>query len=403
MEISTQRDCFPVLKLPNEILRMIMEKASERARARVPTNSYRNENEAVLPYYDDLVSLALVCSRLNAAATEALYSCICIYADEYRDTDRRAARLSTCRPVSLLHRTLRENVQLRRYCNRFIFVHRRNRQMGDPVEPEFLRPPLGLGEPHQRSIPWPKEFASIILDCTNWLFNTRVLTISGHAFGTWLPETDITYRLLSCGRMSMPRLECIEILNDISYHRDVLTLYDIQLALSGGFLNLKHLTIRHRVRKPSNPRRSNAPGSLSTYNPCSGFSLSSLTLINSADHPDLVRNFVTWLKDLKHFTLRWDSRFRFGSRRDPQWSLALVGDILKPHRDSIKSIKLGMMSQPGLGDFDASNFPNLETLTMHHRDLRGIVISTCQQLQAARLHDVVVTTDDIEEEMFYNA
>ncbi|KAJ4057681.1 hypothetical protein NW756_002461 [Fusarium oxysporum] len=61
------------------------------------------------------------------------------------------------------------------------------------------------------------------------------------------------------------------------------------------------------------------------------------------------------------------------------------------------------MSQPGLGDFDASNFPNLETLTMHHEDLRGIDISNCLQLQAAKLHDVVITTDDIEEEMFYNA
>jgi hypothetical protein len=116
-----------------------------------------------------------------------------------------------------------------------------------------------------------------------------------------------------------------------------------------------------------------------------------------------VRDFVTWLKSLEHFTLRWEHEFRFEGRKDPQWSLNLVGDILKPHRDSIKSIKLGKMSQPGLGDFDASNFPNLETLTMHHEDLRGIYISNCLQLQAAKLHDVVITTDDIEEEMFYNA
>ncbi|PNP82639.1 hypothetical protein FNYG_03870 [Fusarium nygamai] len=112
---------------------------------------------------------------------------------------------------------------------------------------------------------------------------------------------------------------------------------------------------------------------------------------------------MAWLKGLKHFTLRWDPGSISEGRRDFRWSLALVGDILKPHRDSIKSIKLGKMAQPGLDDFDASNFPNLETLTMHHKDLKGIVISTCPQLQAARLHDVVITTDNIEEEMFYNA
>ncbi|KAF5625714.1 hypothetical protein F52700_9080 [Fusarium sp. NRRL 52700] len=128
-----------------------------------------------------------------------------------------------------------------------------------------------------------------------------------------------------------------------------------------------------------------------------------LTLVNPTDHPDAVRNLVTWLTGLKHFTLRWDSGFRFGATRDPEWSLAFVGDILKPHRDSIKSIKLGMMSRPGLGDFDASNFPNLETLTMHHRDLGDIAISTCPQLQAARLRDVVVTTDNIDEGMFHDA
>lgn len=142
---------------------------------------------------------------------------------------------------------------------------------------------------------------------------------------------------------------------------------------------------------------------LRNFNTRSGFSLSSFALINSSDHPNAVRDFVTWLKGLEHFTLRWEHEFRFEGRKDPQWGLNLVGDILKPHRDSIKSIKLGKMSQPGLGDFDASNFPNLETLTMHHEDLRGIDISNCLQLQAAKLHDVVITTDDIEEEMFYNA
>ncbi|ENH65103.1 hypothetical protein FOC1_g10005954 [Fusarium oxysporum f. sp. cubense race 1] len=203
----------------------------------------------------------------------------------------------------------------------------------------------------------------------------------------------------------MPRLERIKILKDISYHRDVLTLYDIQLGLSGGCSSLKHLIIRRRVRNSSRLHRSNAlfPRSLHNFNTRSGFSLSSFALINSSDHPNAVRDFVTWLKGLEHFTLRWEHEFRFEGRKDPQWSLNLVGDILKPHRDSIKSIKLGKMSQPGLGDFDASNFPNLETLTMHHEDLRGIDISNCLQLQAAKLHDVVITTDDIKEEMFYNA
>ncbi|KAG5754157.1 hypothetical protein H9Q69_006414 [Fusarium xylarioides] len=257
-------------------------------------------------------------------------------------------------------------------------------------------------EPHQLSTPWPKTFASMILDCTNWLFNTRILAMSGYVHGTFLPDLgEITYRVLSCARMSMPRLECIEILNDISYYRDALTLFDIQLALSGGCLNLKHLMIRQRVRYPSKPPGGDALARLRKSNPRSGFSLSSLTLINATDRPDLVRYFVTWLKGLKHFTLRWD--FKFRCRRDLKWNIALVGDILKPHRDSIKSIKLGKMSQPGLGDFDASHFPNLETLTMHHKDLEGIVISTCPQLQAARLHDVIITTDNIEEEMFYNA
>ncbi|KAF4493852.1 hypothetical protein FAGAP_10032 [Fusarium agapanthi] len=314
-----------------------MEKASERG-----------PNQAALPYYNDLLSSALVCYRLNAAATEVLYSCICIYADEYRD-DGLNARLSTSTRLVRLHRTLRENVGLRRFCTRFILAHKRNLQQGGPVE-SFSLPGDQNSEPHQLSTPWPKTVASIILDCKNWLFNTRILVISGYdAHGTFLPELgEITYRVLSCARMSMPRLECIEILNDISYHRDVLSLYDIQLALSGSCLNLKHLMIRQRVRSPSHPHRSNALKRLRNSNPRSGFSLSSLTLVNSSDHPDSLRNFVTWLKGLKHF-------------------------------------------------------PNLETLTMHHRDVRGIVISTCPQLQAARLHDVVITTDNIEEEMFYNA
>ncbi|KAF5609888.1 uncharacterized protein FSUBG_3669 [Fusarium subglutinans] len=391
MDLSPERDHFPLLKLPNEVLRMIMEKSSERG-----------PNEVALPYYDDLLSLALVCPRLSAAATEVLYSCICIYADEYHD-DGLNARLSTSTRLVRLHRTLRENVGLRRFCTRFILVQRRNLLQGGPVESFSV--PVDSSEPHQPSTPWPRTVASIILDCTNWLYNTRVLVISGYdAHGTFIPELgEITYRVLSCARMSMPRLECIDILNDISYHRDVLTLYDIQLALSGGCSDLKHLMIRQRVRHSSHPHGSNALGRLRNSNLRSGFSLSTLTLVNSSDHPDSVRNFVTWLKGLKHFTLRWDFTSRFGGRRDPQWTIALVGDILKPHRDSIESIKLGMMSQPGLGDFDASNFPNLETLTMHHRDIRGIVISTCPQLQAARLHDVIITTDNIEEEMFYNA
>ncbi|KAF5553803.1 hypothetical protein FMEXI_2237 [Fusarium mexicanum] len=371
MDLSPERNHFPLLRLPTEVLRIIMEKASERG-----------PNEAALPYYEDLLSLALVCSRLSAAATEVLYSCICIYADEYHD-DGLNARLSTSPRLVRLHRTLREN--------------------GGPVESFSV--PVGFSEPHQPSTPWPRTVASIILDCTNWLYNTRVLIISGYdEHGTFIPELgEITYRVLSCARMSMPRLECIDILNDISYHRDVLTLYDIQLALSGGCSDLKHLMIRQRVRHSSHPHRGNAIGRLRNSNLRSGFSLSSLTLVNSSDHPDSVRNFVTWLKGLKHFTLRWDFGSRFGGRRDPQWTIALVGEILKPHRDSIESIKLGMMSQPGLGDFDASNFPNLETLTMHHSDVRGVVISTCPQLQAARLHDVVITTDNIEEEIFYNA
>ncbi|KAF5709944.1 hypothetical protein FMUND_9788 [Fusarium mundagurra] len=393
MDVSRKLDRFPLLRLPNEVLRMIMEKASEEP------------NQAALPYYGDLLSSALVCSRLNAAATEVLYSCICIYTDEYRD-DGFNARLSTSTRVVRLHRTLRENVELRRFCTRLIWYHRRSLQQGGPVESLSLpiHQTLDPAEPHQQlSTPWPKTFASIILDFTNWLFNTRTLVISGGVHGTLVPELgEITYRVLSCARMSMPRLECIEILNDISFHRELLSSYDIQLALGGGCLNLKHLMIRQRVCRASTSHRSNALGRLRNSNPHSGFYLSSLTLINLTDHSDLVRNFVTWLKGLKHLTLRWDPGSISESRRDPLWSLALIGDILKPHRDSIKSIKLGKMAQPGLDDFDASNFPNLETLTMHHKDLKGIIISTCPQLQAARLHDVIVTTDNIEEEMFYN-
>ncbi|EWZ01485.1 hypothetical protein FOYG_01104 [Fusarium oxysporum NRRL 32931] len=290
-----------------------MEKASE------PMSPNNHPNYLALPYYGDLVSLVLVCPRFNEIATKTLYSCICLYADEYRD-DGGNNRLSTSTRAVRLYETLRENIQLRRYCTCFILVNSRNSQQGGPVESLSLPidQPWDPAPPHQLSTPWAKAFASIVLDCTKWLFNTRILVISGHAHGTYL-------------------------------------------------------------------------------------SLSSFALINSSDHPNAVRDFVTWLKGLEHFTLRWEHEFRFEGRKDPQWSLHLVGDILKPHRDSIKSIKLGKMSQPGLGDFDALNFPNLETLTIHHEDLRGIDISNCLQLQAAKLHDVVITTDDIEEEMFYNA
>ncbi|EXL92519.1 hypothetical protein NOF04DRAFT_15891 [Fusarium oxysporum II5] len=401
MEVSSESNHFPILRFPNEVQRIIMEKASE------PMSPNNHPNYLALPYYGDLASLVLVCPRFNEIAMKTLCSCICLYADEYRD-DGGNNRLSTSTRVVRLHETLRENIQLRRYCTRFTLVNSRNSQQGGPVESLSL--PIDQtwdpAPPHQLSTPWAKAFASIVLDCTKWLFNTRILVISGHAHGTFLPELgDITYRVLSCAKTSMPRLERIEILKDISYHCDVLTLYDIQLGLSGGCSSLKHLIIRRRVRNPSRLHRSNAlfPRSLHNFNTRSGFSLSSFAPINSSDHPNAVRDFVTWLKGLEHFTLRWEHEFRFEGRKDPQWSLNLVGDILKPHRDSIKSIKLGKMSQPGLGDFDASNFPNLETLTMHHEDLRGIDISNCLQLQAAKLHDVVITTDDIEEEMFYNA
>ncbi|KAF5975935.1 hypothetical protein FCOIX_7377 [Fusarium coicis] len=400
MNVSPGRDHFPLLGVPNEVLHTIMEKASEQR----PTNNY--PNQAVLPYYGDLLSSALVCSRLNAAATEVLYSCICIYTDEYRDDDFNP-QLSPSTQVLRLHRTLQENVELRRFCTRFILHHRQSLRHGGPVESLSLPiyQTLNSAEPHQQlSSPWPKICASIILDCTNWLFNTRTLIISGGVHGTLVPELgEITFRVLSCARMSMPRLECIDILNDISFHRYLLTSFDIQLALGGGCLNLKHLMIRQRVCRASFSRESHALGRLQNSNPCSGFSLTSLTLTNLTDHHDLVRNFMTWLKGLKHFTLRWDPGSISESRRDFRWRLELVGDILKPHRDSVKSIKLGKMAEPGLGDFDASNFPNLETLTMHHRDLKGIVTSTCPQLQAARLYDVVITADNIEEEMFYNA
>ncbi|KAJ9426909.1 hypothetical protein QL093DRAFT_2077207 [Fusarium oxysporum] len=356
MEVSSESNHFPILRFPNEVLRIIMEKASE------PMSPNIHPNYLALPYYGDLVSLVLVCPRFNEIATKTLYSCICLYADEYRDGGGNN-RLSTSTRVP-------------------------------------TRRPCGIPQPSHRPTLGPCAAASVVyslgksvcFDCPGLhqvAFNTRILVISGHAHGTYLPELgDITYRVLSCAKISMPRLERIEILKGISYHRDALTLYDIQLGLSGGCSSLKHLIIRRRLRN---------------FNTRSGFSLSSFALINSSDHPNAVRDFVTWLKGLEHFTLRWEHEFRFEGRKDPQWSLNLVGDILKPHRDSIKSIKLGKMSQPGLGDFDASNFPNLETLTMHHEDLRGIYISNCLQLQAAKLHDVVITTDDIEEEMFYNA
>ncbi|KAF5637537.1 uncharacterized protein FTJAE_5506 [Fusarium tjaetaba] len=400
MDVSPRRDHFPLLGVPNEVLRMIMEKASEQQ----PTNNY--PNQAVLPYYGDLLSSALVCSRLNAAATEVLYSCICIYTDEYRDDDFNP-QLSPSTRVLRLHRTLRENIELRRFCTRFILHHRQSLRHAGDVESLSLPiyETLDPAEPHQQlSAPWPKTCASIILDCTNWLFNTRTLVISGGVHGTLVQELgEITFHVLSCARMSMPRLECIDILNDISFHRYQLTSFDIQLALGGGCLNLKHLMIRQRVCRASYLYRSYALGRLHNSNPCSGFSLTSLTLTNLTDHHDLVRNFMTWLKGLKHFTMRWDRGSVSESTRDFRWRLELVGDILKPHRDSIKSIKLGKMAEGGLGNFDASNFPNLETLHIHHKDLKDIIISTCPQLQAARLQDVVMTTDNIEEEMFYNA
>ncbi|KAF4958027.1 hypothetical protein FGADI_2712 [Fusarium gaditjirri] len=402
MEVPSDHNPFPILGCPNEVLRIIMEKASESE----PLSPSNDPNSLALPYYGDLISLVLVCHRFKEIATRTLYSSICLSADEYRD-DGGNNRLSNSAQVVRLHQTLRENIELRRYCTRFILVSRRNPRQGGPVESLSL--PIdqyGDRPPHQLSTPWAKTFASIIVDCTKWLFNTRILVISGHAHGTCLPELgDITYRVLSCAKASMLRLERIEILKDISYHRDIMTLYDMKLGLSGGCSSLKHLIIRRRVRIPSRPPRSSvhSHGRLHKSNPRSGFSLSSFALINSSDHPNTVKDFVAWLEDLQHFTLRWDHEFVFSGRKDPQWSLALVGDILESHRDSIKSIKLGKMSQPGLGNFDASNFPNLETLTMHHEDLRGVDISNCLQLQAPKLHDVVITTDDIEEEMFYNA
>ncbi|KAH7253503.1 uncharacterized protein BKA55DRAFT_688999 [Fusarium redolens] len=81
MEGESKGKQCQILTIPDEVLRLIIDKASE------PMSPKDHPNYIALPPYSDLVYLALACRRFNAIATESLYSCICLHTDDGDDDD----------------------------------------------------------------------------------------------------------------------------------------------------------------------------------------------------------------------------------------------------------------------------------------------------------------------------
>ncbi|KAF4339235.1 hypothetical protein FBEOM_6855 [Fusarium beomiforme] len=179
IEANSQGRCH-ILSIPDELLRLIIEKAWEPSKDR--------PIRMTLPPYNDLTSLALVCHRFNSIATESLYSCICLYTDEWRDADFYYGpfdddnngegddeRRSTYASCVRIYQTLRHRPEIRQYCTRFVLDIEGDLLQGDEEKHPSLPPDeIRYPERYRFCSSMTKIFVSVVLSCAEWLFNTPI-------------------------------------------------------------------------------------------------------------------------------------------------------------------------------------------------------------------------------------
>ncbi|KAF4998439.1 hypothetical protein FGRMN_3175 [Fusarium graminum] len=372
-------DCY-LLATPNEVLHLIIDKVSEQ-----PEQNVHDDSRTIpKPPYNDLASVALVCHHLNSIATPALYECIRICTEE---TTNKKTRFSAHVSRVRLYETLRDRRHLGTYCRRLV------------LDLGAYMPCLGLSSAHRainfkghkirpdpeasNPVRVPMHFEAEIKAIIHSLVNTRILVFSSRSnFGS-SPVAGRAFLYQSIANLE--KLERIHMVKEIGsswWSSDLVQLFralDVCLFPT----NLRHVEIRgeHSTARPfpCQPASNVARIFTRPIDLCH-VHLTNLVLVNSPDNPARVQATVASLKSIENFVLKYDYSFHF-CHKSGEWSLSTISEILEPHRPHLKTILIGKMKKPGLGTFDVSNYPNLETLTLHNEDLEGVNTEECLQLR----------------------
>ncbi|KAH7020589.1 hypothetical protein EDB80DRAFT_223566 [Ilyonectria destructans] len=337
-----------ILSLPDEILAFIVENISLQLKYDRTGHSRKARST-----YGDLAAVALVCHRFNRIAVPFLYTYIQHLSD---DGEWTPGRLHHDAARQRLHETLRARKDLRLHCRR-------------------LNVEFGFGCRLPAS-----DFGSVAADYASWLVNTKVLRTYG--FFNFDSVADMAINMLSTASHNMRQLEAISIFRQT---HGKLHLYDLYECLRDAPSSLVTLHIHGcpSAETPDYPFNERLlAANISNQSP-----VRNLHLSNAVDHPRIVAAFIAWVGKLEHFSLDLASN----ELRSPHWNLSVVADILAPHREYLRTLTIGKLCQPGLGNFDASSFPKLEKLALHPKDLDGVDPKACSRLQTPMLKEVAFT------------
>ncbi|KAJ3532755.1 hypothetical protein NM208_g8295 [Fusarium decemcellulare] len=316
-----------ILTLPDEMLALIIGTISHQLK-----HDMDDRERKATSTYGDFAAMALVCHRFNRIAVPLLYTYINHLSD---DGQWRQGRLHHNAARRRFHETLRARKELRLHCRRLV------------IEFGFSSPLAG------------SDFGSVAADYASWLVNTKIISTYG-VFG-FDSVAHMATNMLSTASRNMRQLESVSIFRQM---RGGLQLHEIYGCLCDAPSSLVVLGINGCPSAESPDYSFN--GRLLEVDISNRCPARSLHLYNMIDHPRVVETFVAW-------------------------NLSVVADILAPHREHLRTLTIGKLCQPGLGNFDVSCFLKLEKLAVHPKDQGEVDPNACSRLQAPMLKNIIFT------------
>ncbi|KKO98966.1 hypothetical protein THAR02_08930 [Trichoderma harzianum] len=77
------------------------------------------------------------------------------------------------------------------------------------------------------------------------------------------------------------------------------------------------------------------------------------------DSSDILHRLVAWPAKLEHFSFT-----ECGEEDSRPWSLSTIASVIFPHKTTLRSLTIGEVQEPGLVNFDLTDFESLEHLSL---------------------------------------